>query len=204
MVTLVHASEFLRPSSKYQLLHGHFNGLCLSLSRQELLQEETRQKLSISTRFRQMEEEQNSLREMLEEEEEAKKNVEKQISVLQGQVGTPQFFRSKINGDLKAPLTPPCSYPQLGDMKKKLDQEVSSLESAEESRKRLQREFDTVKLQLEEREAAYEKLERTKTRLQQELDDLLVNQDGLRQLVNNMERKQRKFDQVSRQSSLFK
>lgn len=47
-----------------------------------------------------MEEEQNSLREMLEEEEEAKKNVEKQISVLQGQVGTPQFFMSKINGDL--------------------------------------------------------------------------------------------------------
>lgn len=48
-----------------------------------------------------MEEEQNSLREMLEEEEEAKKNVEKQISVLQGQVGAPQWFLSKINGDLR-------------------------------------------------------------------------------------------------------
>lgn len=71
------------------------------------------------------------------------------------------------------------------------------MEGAEENRKRLQRDLDTVKLQLEEKEAAYEKLDRTKTRIQQELDDLLVNQDSLRQLVNNMERKQRKFDQVS-------
>lgn len=39
--------------------------------------------------MRQMEDEQNNLREMLEEEEEAKKNVEKQISTLQSQVGTP-------------------------------------------------------------------------------------------------------------------
>lgn len=108
-----------------------------------------------------------------------------------------------FQGRTCAPLTPPCWHLQLGDMKKKLDQEVSSLDSAEESRKRLQREFDTVKLQLEEKEAAYEKLERTKTRLQQELDDLLVNQDGLRQLVNNMERKQRKFDQVPWQPCLF-
>lgn len=51
-----------------------------------MLQEETRQKLSLSTRLRQMEEEQNNLREMLEEEEESKKNVEKQVSTLQTQV----------------------------------------------------------------------------------------------------------------------
>lgn len=65
----------------------------MSSPRQELLQEETRQKLSLSTRLRQMDDEQNGLREMLEEEEEAKKNVEKQISTLQAQVGIPQFFK---------------------------------------------------------------------------------------------------------------
>lgn len=65
----------------------------MSSPRQELLQEETRQKLSISTRLRQMEDEQNGLREMLEEEEEAKKNVEKQISTLQAQVGIPRLFK---------------------------------------------------------------------------------------------------------------
>lgn len=54
---------------------------------QELLQEETHQKLSLSTRVRQLEDEQNNLREMLEEEEESKRNVDKQVSTLQSQVG---------------------------------------------------------------------------------------------------------------------
>lgn len=56
---------------------------------QELLQEETRQKLSLSTRMRQLEGEQNNLRELLEEEEESKRNVEKQVSALQCQVSSP-------------------------------------------------------------------------------------------------------------------
>ncbi|KAM4594319.1 myosin-9-like [Fundulus diaphanus] len=135
----------------------------------ELLQEETRQKLSLTSRLKQMEDEQNSLREMLEEEEESKKNVEKQVAALQT---------------------------QLADMKKKVEQEAVSLEGAEESRKKLQRDMDQIMQQLEEKTAAYDKLDKTKTRLQQELDDLLVDQDHLRQIVSNLERKQKKFDQM--------
>lgn len=59
--------------------------LCPSF-KQELLQEETRQKLSLGTRMRQLEEEQNNLKEQLEEEEEAKRGVEKQLQVAQAQV----------------------------------------------------------------------------------------------------------------------
>ncbi|KAM7418949.1 hypothetical protein PAMA_016189 [Pampus argenteus] len=136
---------------------------------QELLQEETRQKLSISTRLRQLEDEQNNLREMLEEEEESKRNVEKQVTTLQA---------------------------QLVEMKKKLEQEASNVEGAEEGRKRIQRELDSMQQQLEEKSAAYDKLDKTKTRLQQELDDLLVDQDHLRQIVSNLEKKQKKFDQM--------
>ncbi|KAI3353042.1 hypothetical protein L3Q82_019615, partial [Scortum barcoo] len=136
---------------------------------QELLKEETRQKLSFSTRLKQMEDEQKSLREMLEEEEESKKNMEKQVSTLQA---------------------------QLAEMKKKVEQEAMSLEGAEESRKRSQRELDSVMQQLEEKTAAYDKLDKTKTRLQQELDDLIVDQDHLRQIVSNLEKKQKKFDQM--------
>ncbi|GAA6230357.1 myosin-9-like isoform X1 [Lates japonicus] len=136
---------------------------------QELLQEETRQKLSLSTRLRQLEDEQSGLREMLEEEEESKKNVEKQVSTLQA---------------------------QLAEMKKKLEQEALTLEGAEEGRKRVQREVDSITQQLEEKTAAYDKLDKTKTRLQQELDDLLVDQDHLRQIVSNLEKKQKKFDQM--------
>ncbi|XP_029946041.1 myosin-9 isoform X1 [Salarias fasciatus] len=136
---------------------------------QELLQEETRQKLSQSTRLRQMEDEQNSLREQLEEEEEAKKNVEKQLQTAQA---------------------------QLVELKKKLEQDAGSLETAEEGKKRLQRELEGASQRLEDKCAAYDKLEKTKTRLQQELDDILVDQDHLRQIVSNLEKKQKKFDQM--------
>ncbi|XP_061088621.1 myosin-9-like isoform X1 [Conger conger] len=136
---------------------------------QELLQEETRQKLSLSTQLRLMEDEQNGLREQLEEEEESKKNVERQVSTLQ------------------------C---QLAEMKKKLEQEASSLEGVEEMKKKTQRELEDVSQQRDEKCSAYDKLDKTKTRLQQELDDLLVDQDHLRQIVHNLERKQKKFDQM--------
>ncbi|CAL8333707.1 unnamed protein product [Merluccius merluccius] len=136
---------------------------------QELLQEETRQKLSLNTRLRQLEDEQNNLREMLEEEEESKRNVEKQVATLQS---------------------------QLVEMKKKMEQEALSLEGSEEGRKRIQREMDAIVQQLEEKSSAYDKLDKTKTRLQRELDDLMVDQDHLRQIVSNLERKQKKFDQM--------
>ena len=51
--------------------------------------EETRQKLSMNSKLRQLEDEQNGLREQLEEEEESKKNVEKQLLLVQGQVRSP-------------------------------------------------------------------------------------------------------------------
>lgn len=53
---------------------------------QELLQEETRQKLNVSTKLRQLEDERNSLQEQLDEEMEAKQNLERHISTLNIQV----------------------------------------------------------------------------------------------------------------------
>lgn len=58
----------------------------LIVSLQEVLQEETRQKLALNTRLRQLEDDQNSLKEQLEEEEEAKRNLEKQLNTAQAQV----------------------------------------------------------------------------------------------------------------------
>ena len=81
-------------------------------------------------------------------------------------------------------------------MKKKVEQDAGCLETAEEGKKRLQRDLEGTNQRLEEKCAAYEKLDKTKTRLQQELDDLLVDQDHLRQIVSNLEKKQKKFDQV--------
>lgn len=56
------------------------------VSQQELLAEETRQKLQLSTKLRQAEDDKNSLQEQLEEEMEAKRNVERHVSTLNIQV----------------------------------------------------------------------------------------------------------------------
>ncbi|XP_055993389.1 myosin-9 isoform X2 [Sorex fumeus] len=136
---------------------------------QEQLQEENRQKLSLSTKLRQLEDEKNSFREQLEEEEEAKRNLEKQVASLQMQVS---------------------------DMKKRMEDGVGCLETAEEAKKKLQKDLEGLGQRFEEKVAAYDKLEKTKTRLQQELDDLLVDLDHQRQSVCNLEKKQKKFDQL--------
>lgn len=71
------------------------------------------------------------------------------------------------------------------------------MEGTEESRKRLARDVENVTQQLEEKTAAYNKLEKTKTRIQQELDDLTLDQDNMRQTFFSLEKKQKKFDQVT-------
>jgi len=56
--------------------------------------------------------------------------------------------------------------------------------------------MESLSQRLEEKAMAYDKLEKTKNRLQQELDDLMVDLDHQRQIVSNLEKKQKKFDQV--------
>uniref|UniRef100_A0A8B9L8T0 Myosin, heavy chain 11b, smooth muscle n=1 Tax=Astyanax mexicanus TaxID=7994 RepID=A0A8B9L8T0_ASTMX len=141
---------------------------------QELLAEETRQKLNVSTRLRQVDEERNGLLEQLEEESEARRNVERHVII------TNFLFTS-------------C---QLTDAKKKLDEYSSGMELLEESKKRVQRELEAVNSEFEEKASAYDKLEKSKNRLQQELEDVLMDLDNQRQLVSNLEKKQRKFDQL--------
>lgn len=86
---------------------------------------------------------------------------------------------------------------QIAEMRKKVEQDAGCLETAEEGKKRFQRDLESTCQRLDEKCAAFDKLDKTKTRIQQELDDLLVDQDHLRQIVSNLEKKQKKFDQVS-------
>lgn len=53
---------------------------------QELLQEETRQKLNLGALIRQLEGEKHNLLEQQEEEEEARHSLEKQLQTVQAQV----------------------------------------------------------------------------------------------------------------------
>ncbi|KAJ8253887.1 hypothetical protein COCON_G00204990 [Conger conger] len=136
---------------------------------QELLADETRQKLNVSTRLRQVEEDCHALQEQLEEEAEGRRIVDRQVSSLNG---------------------------QLSDSRKKVEELSYGLELLEESKRRLQRDLEGAGLRYEEKASAYDKLDKSKTRLQQELDDLLVDLDNQRQHVSNLERKQKKFDQM--------
>ncbi|MBN3295757.1 MYH9 protein, partial [Amia calva] len=135
---------------------------------QELLNEEMRQKLTVSTRLRQLEIEQHSLREQLEDEQGAKGRVEKQVVTLQS---------------------------QLTEMQKKLKEGADSLRAAEQAQRRVQKELEGAFLQLEEKSTAYDKLGQRRARLQKELDASLGHQDHLQQTVFNLQKKHRKFRQ---------
>lgn len=65
---------------------------------QQLLEEETRQKLALSSKLRQLESEKDTLLEQLEEDEEAKKNFEKKIIELNVQM---QDYKKKAEDDGK-------------------------------------------------------------------------------------------------------
>lgn len=90
---------------------------------------------------------------------------------------------------------------QLSESKKKLEDDLGTIDSLEEVKKKLQKELELTAQRLEEKTIGFEKMEKTKTRLQQELDDLTVDLDHQRQIVSNLEKKQKKFDQVTRDSN---
>lgn len=73
---------------------------------------------------------------------------------------------------------------------------MGTIEGLEENKKKLLKDMELLSQRLEEKAMAYDKLEKTKNRLQQELDDLIVDLDHQRQIVSNLEKKQKKFDQV--------
>ena len=89
----------------------------------------------------------------------------------------------------------------MTDTKKKVDDDLGTIENLEEAKKKLLKDVEVLSQRLEEKALAYDKLEKTKTRLQQELDDLLVDLDHQRQSVSNLEKKQKKFDQVGAASA---
>ncbi|KAK7939310.1 hypothetical protein WMY93_002636 [Mugilogobius chulae] len=136
---------------------------------QALLEEESRQKLSVCGRLRHMEDERSSLIEQLEEETEAKRCTERQLSALNN---------------------------QLSDLKRRLDEASSAVDSLEEQKKRLHRDLEMSQSEAEEKASALDKVERSRVRLQQDLEDVLMELEAQRQLTANLDKKQRRFDQL--------
>ncbi|KAJ8959252.1 hypothetical protein NQ318_022515, partial [Aromia moschata] len=136
---------------------------------QAALEEETRQKLALSSKLRQLESDKETLQEQIEEEEEAKKNLEKQLSVVSV---------------------------QLAEAKKKAEDEAEQSAILEESKKKLAKDLEALQRQVEELTAANDKLERSKKKIAAELEDANIDLDTQRQKVSELEKKQKNFDKV--------
>lgn len=134
---------------------------------QEVLAEETRQKLALSSRLRQLESEKENLNDQFDEARESMQNLEKQLAVAQQ---------------------------QLIEFKRKAQEDGDLLAQSEEQRKKLKSDCEMLQNKLDESLSNYSKLEKSKKKLQSEVEDLTVELDAQRTKISDLEKKQRKFD----------
>uniref|UniRef100_A0A673BTY3 Myosin, heavy chain 14, non-muscle n=1 Tax=Sphaeramia orbicularis TaxID=375764 RepID=A0A673BTY3_9TELE len=135
---------------------------------QELLQEETRQKLALGSRVRALEEERNGLMERLEEEEERAKELTRQIQT---------------------------HTQQLAELRKQSEEVNTAVEAGEEIRRKLQRELDSATQRERQKEEEKERVERQRERLREEIEDMTLAVQRERQNCTALEKRQKKFDQ---------
>ncbi|XP_028281553.1 myosin-10 isoform X4 [Parambassis ranga] len=134
----------------------------------ELLQDETRQKMALSSRVRALEEEKNGLMERLEEEEERAKELSRQIQT---------------------------HSQQLVELRKQSEEVNTAVEAGEEVRRKLQRELDSAVQKERQKEEEKERVERQRERLREEIEDMTLALQRERQNCTALEKRQKKFDQ---------
>uniref|UniRef100_A0A672GZA9 Myosin, heavy chain 14, non-muscle n=1 Tax=Salarias fasciatus TaxID=181472 RepID=A0A672GZA9_SALFA len=135
---------------------------------QEQLQDETRQKMMLSSRVRVLDEERNGLMERQEEEEERNKELTRQIQTL---------------------------TQQLSEIRKQSEEVNTAVEAGEETRRKLQRELDSVVQKERQKEEEKERVERQRERLREEIEDMTLALQRERQNCTALEKRQKKFDQ---------
>ncbi|XP_036395373.1 myosin-10 isoform X2 [Megalops cyprinoides] len=135
---------------------------------QELLQDETRQKLALGSRVRALEEEKSGLMERVEEEEERVKELNRQIQT---------------------------HTQQLAELRRQAEEVNAAVEAGEESRRKLQRELESAGQRERAREEEKERVERQRERLREEIEDMTLALQRERQNCTALEKRQKKFDQ---------
>ncbi|XP_050326930.1 myosin heavy chain, non-muscle isoform X3 [Bactrocera neohumeralis] len=136
---------------------------------QQLLEEETRQKLSLSSKLRQLESEKEALQEQLEEDEESKRNYERKLAELTA---------------------------QMQDIKKKAEEDADLAKELEEGKKRLNKELEAQERQVKELIAQNDRLDKSKKKIQSELEDTTIELEAQRTKVLDLEKKQKNFDKI--------
>uniref|UniRef100_A0A8C3IY31 Myosin heavy chain 10 n=1 Tax=Chrysemys picta bellii TaxID=8478 RepID=A0A8C3IY31_CHRPI len=137
------------------------------------------------------------LQQVKAESEHKRKKLDAQVQELHAKVSEGERIRAELAekaNKLQVRLKLVSSLELLQEETRQKLNLSSRIRQLEEEKNNLQ---DYWKRQrLEEKAMAYDKLEKTKNRLQQELDDLIVDLDHQRQIVSNLEKKQKKFDQM--------
>ncbi|XP_026333004.1 myosin heavy chain, non-muscle isoform X3 [Hyposmocoma kahamanoa] len=136
---------------------------------QALLEEETKQKLALQTKLRNVEQQLEQARDQLDEEEEVKRNLEKQVVAMTQQVA---------------------------EAKKKAEEEAEAALLLEEQRKKLTKDVEALHRQIDELQQANDKLDKSKKKVQQELEDTNIDLEAQRAKVLELEKKQKSFDKV--------
>ncbi|KAH8401047.1 hypothetical protein KR009_002704, partial [Drosophila setifemur] len=136
---------------------------------QQLLEEETRQKLGLSSKLRQIESEKEALQEQLEEDEEAKRNFERKLA----EVTT-----------------------QMQEIKKKAEEDADLAKELEEGKKRLNKDIEALERQVKELMAQNDRLDKSKKKIQSELEDATIELEAQRTKVLELEKKQKNFDKI--------
>ncbi|KAH8372005.1 hypothetical protein KR093_009695, partial [Drosophila rubida] len=136
---------------------------------QQLLEEETRQKLGLSSKLRQIESEKEALQEQLEEDEEAKRNYERKLAEL---------------------------TTQMQEIKKKAEEDADLAKELEEGKKRLNKDIEALERQVKELMAQNDRLDKSKKKIQSELEDATIELEAQRTKVLELEKKQKNFDKI--------
>uniref|UniRef100_A0A672TE49 Myosin-9-like n=1 Tax=Sinocyclocheilus grahami TaxID=75366 RepID=A0A672TE49_SINGR len=168
---------------------------------QALLEEETRQKLALSTRVRQLEDEQNNMKEMLEEEEEGKKNFEKQLHTAQAQVcqleeknaGYDKLEKTKTR--LQRELDDVLVDQMLAEEKNISQKYAEERDRAEAEAREKETRALTLTRELEAITDLKDELERVNKQLKTEMEDLMSSKDDAGKSVHELERAKRGMEQ---------
>ncbi|PAV89637.1 hypothetical protein WR25_16678 isoform E [Diploscapter pachys] len=133
----------------------------------EKLQEETRLKIANINRCRQLEEEKSAIMDERDELENAKVQLQRDLQTSQN---------------------------QLVDARKKADEGIQM--QLEELKKKYGRDMENLQQQLAEKDAVIERANQSKKKAQQDSEDLNIELENLRASNRELEKRQKKFDQL--------
>ncbi|XP_076337304.1 myosin heavy chain, muscle-like isoform X5 [Tachypleus tridentatus] len=132
--------------------------------------EESRERAAVTGKYRNLEHDLDGMKEQLEEEQEAKADLQRQLSKANAEA---QLWRSK--------------YESEG---------LARVEELEDSKRKLQAKLEEVEQCMEQTNARCSGLEKTKSRLQGEIEDMSIEVDRANNLAATLEKKQKSFDKT--------